>query len=153
MKVLVLGAGVVGTTTAYFLAKDGHEVEVVDRQDKAAMETSFSNAGMVSPGHAYTWASPRAPKILWQSLYRDDTALKFRLKADPALWAWSWKFLKECRAERAAINTANKLRLCIYSQGLFEEINRTERLPTTATSAARSTSTATQSTSIAVSVP
>ena len=128
MKVLVLGAGVVGTTTAYFLAKDGHEVEVVDRQDKAAMETSFSNAGMVSPGHAYTWASPRAPKILWQSLYRDDTALKFRLKADPALWAWSWKFLKECRAERAAVNTANKLRLCIYSQGLFEEVNRTERV-------------------------
>ena len=92
------------------------------------METSFSNAGMVSPGHAYTWASPRAPKILWQSLYRDDTALKFRLKADPALWAWSWKFLKECPAERAAINTANKLRLCIYSQGLFDEINRTERI-------------------------
>ena len=56
MKVLVLGAGVVGTTTAYFLAKDGHEVEVVDRQDKAAMETSFSNAGMVSPCHAYTCA-------------------------------------------------------------------------------------------------
>ena len=128
MKVLVLGAGVVGTTTAYFLAKDGHEVEVIDRQDKAAMETSFSNAGMVSPGHAYTWASPRAPKILWQSLFRDDTALKFRLRADPALWAWSWKFLKECPAERAAINTANKLRLCMYSQGLFDEINRTERI-------------------------
>ena len=68
------------------------------------------------------------PKILWQSLFRDDTALKFRLKADPALWAWSWKFLKECPAERAAINTANKLRLCIYSQGLFDEINRTERI-------------------------
>ena len=128
MKVLVLGAGVVGTTTAYFLAKDGHEVEVIDRQDKAAMETSFSNAGMVSPGHAYTWASPRAPKILWQSLFRDDTALKFRLRADPALWAWSWKFLKECPPERAAINTANKLRLCMYSQGLFDEINRTERI-------------------------
>src|SRR5262245_53006980 len=128
MKVLVLGAGVIGTTTAYFLAKDGHEVEVIDRQDKAAMETSFSNAGMVSPGHAYTWASPRAPKILWQSLYRDDTALKFRLRADPALWAWSWRFLRECAAERAAINTANKLRLCMYSQNLFEEINRAERV-------------------------
>jgi D-amino-acid dehydrogenase len=128
MRVLVLGAGVVGTATAYFLAKDGHEVEVIDRQDKAAMETSFSNAGMVSPGHAYTWASPRAPKILWQSLFRDDTALKFRLKVDPALWAWSLKFLKECPARRAAINTANKLRLCIYSQGLFDEINRTERI-------------------------
>ena len=52
MKALVLGAGVVGTTTAYFLAKDGHEVEVIDRQGKAAMETSFSNAGMIAPGHA-----------------------------------------------------------------------------------------------------
>jgi D-amino-acid dehydrogenase len=87
MKALVLGAGVVGTTTAYFLAKDGHEVEVVDRQEKAAMETSFSNAGMIAPGHSYTWASPRAPKILLQSLFRDDTALKFRLRLDPALWA------------------------------------------------------------------
>ena len=124
MKVLVLGAGVVGTTTAYFLAKDGHEVEVVDRQEKAAMETSFSNAGMIAPGHAYTWASPRAPKILLQSLFRDDTALKFRLRLDPALWAWSWKFLRECPAHRAAINTVNKVRLCLYSQRLFAEINR-----------------------------
>jgi D-amino-acid dehydrogenase len=128
MKVLVLGAGVVGTATAYFLAKDGHEVEVIDRQDKAAMETSFSNAGLVSPGHAYTWASPRAPGILWQSLFRDDTALKFRLKADPALWAWSFKFLKECSAERARSNTANKLRLCMYSQSLFDEINRSDAI-------------------------
>jgi len=125
MKVLVLGAGVVGTTTAYFLAKDGHEVEVVDRQDRAAMETSFSNAGMIAPGHAYTWASPRAPRMLLQSLLRDDTALKFRLRRDPALWAWTWRFLKECPADRAARNTANKVRLCLYSQGLFAEINRT----------------------------
>src|SRR5262245_18440913 len=115
MKVLVLGAGVDGTTTAYFLAKDGHEVEVIDRQGKPAMETSFSNAGMVSPGHAYTWESPRSPEILWQSLFRDDTALKFRLRADPALWAWSLKLLRQCSAERVAVNTVNKLRLCIYS--------------------------------------
>lgn len=128
MKILVLGAGVVGITTAWMLARDGHEVVVVDRLEKAAMETSFSNAGMVSPGHAYTWASPRAPKILWQSLFRDDTALKFRPSLDPALWSWSWKFLKECPAERAAINTTNKVRLCIYSQQLFDEINRTESL-------------------------
>jgi D-amino-acid dehydrogenase len=92
------------------------------------METSFSNAGMVAPGHAYTWASPRAPKILLQSLFRDDTALKFRLRFDPALWAWSWKFLKECPAHRAAFNTVNKVRLCLYSQRLFAEINRTETI-------------------------
>jgi D-amino-acid dehydrogenase len=128
MKVLVLGAGVVGTTTAYFLAKDGHEVDVVDRQDRAAMETSFSNAGMIAPGHAYTWAGPRAPKILLQSLFRDDTALKFRLRFDPALWAWSWKFLTQCPADRAALNTINKVRLCLYSQRLFAEINRTETI-------------------------
>ncbi|MFM7569926.1 MAG: FAD-dependent oxidoreductase, partial [Betaproteobacteria bacterium] len=91
MKIVVLGAGVIGVTTAYELACDGHEVIVVDRQDKAAMETSFSNAGMASPGHAYTWASPRAPKILWQSLFRDDVALRLRLRPDLRMWAWCWR--------------------------------------------------------------
>lgn len=128
MKILVLGAGVVGTTTAYFLARDGHEVHVVDRQDKAAMETSFSNAGMVSPGHAYTWASPRAPKILWDSLFRDDVALRWRLRFDPRMWSWGLKFLRECSAERAAANTRHKVRLCVYSQGQFDEAARDLRL-------------------------
>jgi len=124
MRIVVLGAGIVGVTTAYELASDGHEVTVIDRQDKAAMETSFSNAGMVSPGHAYTWASPRAPKILWQSLFRDDVALRLRFRLDPAMWRWCWRFLKECTSERAAINTAHKVRLCLYSQERFAEINR-----------------------------
>jgi D-amino-acid dehydrogenase len=124
MRIVVLGGGIAGVTTAYELASDGHEVVVVDRQDKAAMETSFSNAGMVSPGHAYTWASPRAPKILWQSLFRDDVALRMRLRFDPAMWRWCWRFLRECTSERAAINTAHKVRLCLYSQERFAEINR-----------------------------
>jgi D-amino-acid dehydrogenase len=128
MKILVLGAGVVGTTTAYCLARDGHEVHVIDRQDKAAMETSFSNAGMVSPGHAYTWASPRAPKILWQSLFRDDTALRLKPSLDWRMWSWCLKFLKECPAERAAINTSNKVRLCRYSQDQFDAVNRDEAI-------------------------
>ena len=124
MKVIVMGAGVIGVTTAYELASDGHEVVVIDRQDKAAMETSFSNAGMASPGHAYTWASPRAPKILWQSLFRNDVALRLRLRPDPRMWAWCWRFLKECSAERAAINTAHKVRLCLYSLDRFSELAR-----------------------------
>lgn len=123
MRVVVLGAGIVGTTTAYELARDGHEVVVVDRQEKAAMETSFSNAGMASPGHAYTWASPRAPKILWQSLFRDDVALRLRLRLDPRMWSWCWRFLQECTAERAAVNTAHKVRLCLYSLERFAEVN------------------------------
>lgn len=124
MRIVVLGAGIVGVTTAYELASDGHEVTVIDRQDKAAMETSFSNAGMVSPGHAYTWASPRAPRILWDSLFRDDVALRLRLRFDPAMWRWCWRFLKECTSERAAINTAHKVRLCLYSLARFGEINK-----------------------------
>jgi D-amino-acid dehydrogenase len=123
MRIAVLGAGIVGVTTAYELATDGHEVVVIDRQDKAAMETSFSNAGMVSPGHAYTWASPRAPKILWQSMFRDDVALRLRLRLDPAMWRWCWRFLQECTSERAANNTTHKVRLCLYSQRRFAEIN------------------------------
>ncbi|MBM3597494.1 MAG: D-amino acid dehydrogenase [Alphaproteobacteria bacterium] len=122
MKVVVLGCGIVGVTTAYYAARDGHEVIVIDRQSGAAMETSFSNAGMIAPGHAYTWASPRAPKILWQSLFRDDTSLRLKLVPDPYMWLWCWKFLQECTAERAAINTAHKLRLCRYSQSSLQAL-------------------------------
>lgn len=122
MRIIVLGAGVVGVTAAWHLARDGHEVVVLDRQERAAMETSFSNAGMVSPGHAYTWASPRAPKILWQSLFRQDTALRLKPSLDWRLYAWGLRFLRECSAERAAINTAHKVRLCLYSQQQFEDL-------------------------------
>ncbi|MSP89094.1 MAG: D-amino acid dehydrogenase [Alphaproteobacteria bacterium] len=122
MKVLVLGCGIIGVTTAYYAARDGHEVHVIDRQDGAAKETSFSNAGMIAPGHAYTWASPRAPKILWQSLFRNDTALRLKLVPDPYMWLWCWKFLSECKAERTAINTAHKLRLCRYSQSSLQAL-------------------------------
>ncbi len=128
MKIIVLGAGVIGITTAYYLAQEGHEVEVIDRQHGAAMETSLSNAGMITPGHAYTWASPRAPKLLLQSLFRNDTALKFRFRLDPAMWAWALKFLRECPADRASANTANKVRLCLYSQSLFDDVVRTEQI-------------------------
>lgn len=121
MRVAVLGGGVVGVATAYYLACQGHEVTVVERQPAVARETSYANAGMIAPGHAFAWASPRAPKILLQSLWRKDTALKFRLKADPKLWAWSWKFLRQCTAERSRANTLVKLRLCLLS---IEEMQR-----------------------------
>lgn len=85
MKVAVLGAGVIGVTTAYELARDGHEVTVIERLAEAAAETSCANAGLFSPGHAYTWASPKAPKILLRSLYKDGQALRFKPSLDPAL--------------------------------------------------------------------
>ena len=70
MKALVLGAGIVGITTAYELNRDGHEVTVIDREPEPANFTSFSNAGLFAPGHAYAWSSPAAPKILLRSLWR-----------------------------------------------------------------------------------
>ncbi len=113
---VILGAGVIGVTTAYYLAKDGYRVTVIDRQAAPAAETSFANAGLVAPGHALTWASPRAPKILWKSLFSADQALRLKLRADPRMWIWCLKFLRNCNAESARRNTTRKLALCRYSQ-------------------------------------
>jgi D-amino-acid dehydrogenase len=122
MTTVVLGAGVVGVTTAWYLAKEGEEVVVVDRQPVAANETSFANAGLVAPGHALTWASPRAPKILLKSLFQEGQALRLKLNADPQMWRWCWKFLLNCNAEKSKRNTVRKLKLCVYSQQELQRI-------------------------------
>lgn len=123
---IVLGAGVIGVTTAYYLAKAGRAVTVIDRQSEPAAETSFANAGLIAPGHSYAWASPRAPMILLKSLWRDDTALRFRLKLDPVMWRWGLKFLANCTAERNMANTLVKLRLCRYSRERLIELREAE---------------------------
>jgi D-amino-acid dehydrogenase len=122
MRIAVLGAGVVGVTTAYELNRDGHEVTVIERLGEAAGETSFGNAGLVAPGHAYAWSSPKAPKILWKSLFEDGQALRFKPSLDPALWSWTLRFLRNCTAERASLNTKRKVRLCRYSQDQLHRI-------------------------------
>ena len=122
MRVLVLGGGVIGVTTAYYLARDGHEVTVVERHSAAAGETSYANAGLVAPAHAYAWASPKAPKILFKSLFMKDQALRLRLRADPRMWRWGMQFLAQCTEERARINTLRKLRLCLYSVERLNEV-------------------------------
>jgi D-amino-acid dehydrogenase len=123
-KALVLGAGIVGITMAYELWRDGHQVTVVDREAGAADFTSFGNAGMIAPGHAYAWASPAAPMILLKSLWRNDQALRLKPSLDPAFLKWMWKFWGECNAERAALNTRRKVRLCNYSQSVFHETRK-----------------------------
>jgi D-amino-acid dehydrogenase len=116
MKIAVLGGGVLGVTTAWYLAEDGHEVVVVDRHDDVARETSFANAGYIAPGHCYAWASPRAPLILLKSLIQEDAALRLRFRPDPRMWAWGLSFLMNCTAARNRANTLIKLKLCLYSQ-------------------------------------
>jgi len=126
MKALVLGGGVVGVTTAYFLAKAGHEVTLVEEKDAVGLEATGGNAGIIAPGHSFAWASPRAPRMLWQSLRGAETAIRVRLTADPRLYAWGLRFLRECTSARARRNTLIKLRLCQYSQRVMDELVRAE---------------------------
>lgn len=116
MKIAVLGAGVVGVTTAWYLARDGHEVTVIDRQPGPGRETSFANGGQVSAGHAQPWARPSViPKMLgW--LGREDAPLRFRPRADWAQWAWGLGFLFECLPGRYEKNTRALAGLAAYSR-------------------------------------
>jgi D-amino-acid dehydrogenase len=126
MKTLVLGGGIVGVTTAYFLARAGHEVTIVEEKEALGLEATNGNAGIIAPGHSFAWGSPRAPKMLLRSLRGAETAIRMRLTADPQLYTWGLAFLRECTAERARRNTLVKLRLCQYSQAVMNDIVRTE---------------------------
>jgi D-amino-acid dehydrogenase len=122
VKVAVLGAGVVGVATAYYLARDGHEVVLVERRAKAAEEASFGNGGLVSPSDAYAWASPDALRMAVKSLYRSDLGIKYKLRLDPRLWVWSLRFLTQCTHAAAHRNTLVKLRLIVHSKDCLNEL-------------------------------
>ncbi len=128
MTTLVLGGGIIGVTTAYYLAKAGESVTVIDRNNGVAMDTSFANAGLISPGHSYSWASPKAPGILLKSLFVSGQSLRLRLAADPDLVRWGLKFLRNCTSRRAFDNTAAKLALTRYSQQALQALTTAEGL-------------------------
>ena len=124
MKVVVLGAGVIGVTSAWYLAKDGHDVTVLDRQPQAGLETSFANGGQISVSHAEPWANPGAPAKILKWLGREDAPLLFRLRADPRQWSWGLKFLFECLPSRTRHNTLTILRLGLYSRDMLKALRR-----------------------------
>lgn len=128
MRIVVLGGGVVGVTTAYQLQQDGHEVVVLERNGLTAAGTSWGNAGMIAPGHAFAWSSPQAPVILLKSLVIPDQALRFRFSTDPRLYVWSLAFLNECTEAKARVNTLRKHRLAAYSQSVLNQVAKRERL-------------------------
>lgn len=125
MKVLVLGAGVVGVTSAWYLAQAGHEVTVAERQAQAALETSFANGGQISASHAEPWAKPSVvPKILrWMG--REDAPLLFRPRADWAQWAWGLRFLRECLPGRFERNCRQLAGLAAYSRDALRALRDT----------------------------
>jgi D-amino-acid dehydrogenase len=122
MKVIVLGAGVVGTASAWFLRKAGHEVVVVDRQPGAGLETSYANGGQISVSHAEPWANPSAPLKVLKWLAREDAPLLFRLRADWRQWKWGLRFLRECTPARTRRNIIQIVNLGLYSRGLLGEL-------------------------------
>ncbi len=124
MKVIVLGAGVVGVTGAWYLAEAGHEVTVIERRDGAGLETSFANGGQISAGHAEPWAKPAAiPKILrW--LGREDAPLLFRPRADWAQWEWGMRFLFECLPGRFERHSRTLAALATYSRDCLRDLRK-----------------------------
>lgn len=116
MKALVLGAGVIGTTCAYYLSKAGHEVTVVDRQPGPALETSFGNAGGVCPGFAGPWAAPGMPVKILRWLFARHAPLSLRPHFDRQQWRWLVAFLRNCTTERFAHNKARMQRIAHYSK-------------------------------------
>jgi D-amino-acid dehydrogenase len=124
MRVTVLGAGVVGVASAWYLAADGHEVTVIERQPLPAQETSFANGGQISVSHAEPWANPRAPWTALKWLGREDAPLLWRLRADPAQWAWGLRFLRECTTARARANVGAIVRLGLASRAALQSLRR-----------------------------
>ena len=122
MKVLVLGAGVIGVTTAWFLNKSGHDVTVIDRREAAGMETSFANGGQISVSHAEPWANPSAPLKVLKWLAREDAPLLFRLRADLRQWLWGLSFLRECTPARTRHNIQQIVTLGLYSRATLQAL-------------------------------
>lgn len=124
MKVLVLGAGVIGTTTAWYLRAAGHEVTVLDRQSAAGLETSFANGGQISVSHAEPWANPHVLLNLVKWLGRADAPLRVHWRWDPDFFRWGLGFLKQCWPQRTEQNIRAIVHLALYSRSCLQTLRQ-----------------------------
>jgi D-amino-acid dehydrogenase len=122
MRVVVLGSGVVGVTSAYYLARAGHEVTVIDREAGPALETSFANAGQISPGYAAPWAAPGVPLKAVKWMFQKHAPLAIRLDGTQFQLRWMWQMLQNCTAERYAVNKGRMVRLAEYSRDCLQAL-------------------------------
>ncbi|URI10212.1 D-amino acid dehydrogenase [Aquincola tertiaricarbonis] len=129
MKVIVLGAGVTGVTSAWFLQQACHDVTLIDRQPGAGLETSFANGGQISVSHAEPWANPGAPMKVLKWLAREDAPLLFRLRPDAQQWLWGLQFLRECTPARTRHNIRQIVNLGLYSRSTLQQLRGQLNLP------------------------
>lgn len=122
MKIIVLGSGITGTTSAWFLKKAGHDVTVIDRQSGAARETSFANGCQISVSHAEPWANPSTPLKVLKMLGKEDAPLLFRLRLNWQQWKWTAQFLRECFPSRVADNIRQIVSMCEYSRQTLQQV-------------------------------
>lgn len=122
MRVVVLGSGVIGVTSAYYLARAGHDVTVIDRQPGPAMETSFANAGQISPGYASPWAAPGIPLKAVKWMMQRHAPLSITPDGTLFQLQWMWQMLRNCTPERYAINKERIVRLAEYSRNCFRQL-------------------------------
>ena len=122
MKIIVLGGGIIGVSSAWWLALAGHEVIVVDRCAGPAQETSFANGGQISVSYAEPWANPQAPLKLFKWMFKDDAPLLFRPKPDWRQWAWGASFLHECLPNRLAQNIRAMVSMAQYSRDTLKQM-------------------------------
>ncbi len=124
MKIAVLGAGVIGVATAWYLRQAGHDVQVLERREGPGLETSFANGGQISADHAAPWAKPGVPLQALKWMLQEDAPLLFRPRADPAQWRWALQFLRNCTPARFRENAARLQRLGRYSRTQLQDLRR-----------------------------
>lgn len=121
-QIAVIGGGVVGVCTAYFLAAAGHDVVVIERHQNVAQEASFANAGIVAPGYVAPWAAPGMPRKLLSYLFRAEAPVTLKPSLDRSLWRWMRRWLSECELERYRINKARMQRIAFYSRDILHQL-------------------------------
>ncbi|SFU52593.1 D-amino acid dehydrogenase [Pseudoduganella namucuonensis] len=122
MRIVILGSGVIGVTSAYYLALAGHDVTVLDRQSGPAQETSFANAGQISPGYASPWAAPGIPLKAMKWMLQRHAPLSITPDGTRFQLQWMWQMLRNCNAERYAVNKERMVRLAEYSRDCFKTL-------------------------------
>ena len=121
MRVVILGSGVIGVTSAYYLAQAGHDVTVLDRQPGPALETSFANAGQISPGYASPWAAPGIPLKAMKWMLQRHAPLSITPDGTLFQLQWMWQMLQNCNAERYAVNKERMVRVAEYSRVCLQQ--------------------------------